>query len=81
MNIRNNGQSLKSKAKMIFTQFLNRTPSNQTKITKQPDQIITIFTADGQLYRAALEVMWVDPNRFQNFIPRICGMHWIMSFV
>ena len=25
--------------------------------------------------------MWAVSNRFQNFIPSISGMHWIMSFV
>ena len=25
--------------------------------------------------------MWTEPNCFQNFIPRIGGMHWIMTFV
>ena len=85
MNIRNNGQSLKSKTKVIFTPLLDRTPSDPStvltamieaeKITNQAGQNITIFKADQQLYRVALEVMWTEPNRFQNFIPRTGGMH------
>ena len=51
------------------------------EITKQAGQKITVFAADQQLYRVASEVMWTEPNRFQNFIPRIGSMHWIMSLV
>ena len=51
------------------------------KITSQADQNITIFTADQQLYRVALEVRWIEPNHFQNFIPHFGDMHCIMSFV
>ena len=76
---------------MIFTPLLDRTPSDPSivltaiikaeKITNQAGQNITIFTADQKLYRVGLEVMWTEPNRFQNFIPRIGGMYWIISFV
>ena len=76
---------------MIFTPLLDRTPSDPPtvltamikaeKIINQAGKNITIFTADQKLYRVGLEVMWTEPNRFQNFIPRIGGMHWIISFV
>ena len=59
MNIRNNGQSLKSKIKVIFTPLLDRAPSDPStvltamieaeKSTNQAGQNITIFTADQQL--------------------------------
>ena len=85
MNLRNNGQSLKSKTKVIFTPLLDRTPSDPStvftamteaeKITSQAGQNITIFTTDQQLYRVALEVMWMEPIAFK------ISMHWIMSFV
>ena len=85
MNLRNNGQSLKSKTKVIFTPLLDRTPSDPStvftamieaeKITSQAGQNITIFTTDQQLYRVTLEVMWMEPIAFK------ISMHWIMSFV
>ena len=50
--------------------------SEADKITNQ-----ATFTAYQQQYRVALEVMWTEPNRFQNFILRIGSMHWIMSLV
>ena len=79
MNIRNNGQNLKSKSYVTFTPLLDQTPSDTStvlttmikseKITSRAGQ--NTFTADQQLYRVALEVMWTESNRFQNFIPRV----------
>ena len=51
------------------------------KVTNEAGQAYTVFTADQQLYRVILDVFWTNPQRFSNFIPRIGGMHWLMSFV
>ena len=77
MNLRSNGQSLKSKTKVIFNPLLDQIPSDPStvlttvieakKITNQANQNITIFATDKQLYRVALEVMCTEPNCFQNF--------------
>ena len=40
-----------------------------------------MFTADQQLYRVAIEVQWAYPDRFPNLMPRLGGMHMLMSFV
>ena len=58
INIRNNGQSLKSKTEVIFPSLLDPTPSDPLtvltamieaeNITNQAGQNITIFTADQQ---------------------------------
>ena len=62
MNIKNNGQRLKSKTKLILTSLLNRAPSESStmlttliyakKIAIQAGKNKIIFTADQQLYRA-----------------------------
>ena len=44
-------------------------------------QEYTVFTADQQLYRVMINVTWVYPELFLNFIPRLGGMHMLMSFV
>ena len=44
-------------------------------------QEYTVFTADQQLYRVMVNVSWVYPELFLNFIPRLGGMHMLMSFV
>ena len=41
----------------------------------------TVFTADQQLYRVSLQVQWAHPDLFPNLIPRLGGMHMLMSFV
>ena len=51
------------------------------KVTNEAGQAYTVFTADQQLYRVVLDIIWTNPQRFSNFIPRIGGMHWLMSFV
>ena len=48
----------------------------------QAGQEFTVFTMDQQLYKVALDVIWSDAlRRNQLMIPRLCGMHWLMSFI
>ena len=50
--------------------------------TKKSGQTITVFTNDQQLYWVAVNVMWVYPTLFSEFIPPILGgMHMLMIFV
>lgn len=51
------------------------------KIAKSAGQGITVFTADQQLYRVVLDIVWSDPVCWTDFIPCIGGMHWLMSFI
>ncbi len=51
------------------------------RLTKDCGQSITVFTNDQQLYRVAVDVTWVYPQKFSQFIPRLGGMHTLMSFV
>ena len=46
--------------------------------TKQSGQTITVFANDQQLYRVAVNVVWVYPTLFSEFIPRLGGMHMLM---
>ena len=39
------------------------------------------MTAYQQLYRVMINVLWAYPEMFTNFIPRLGGMHLLMSFV
>ena len=85
------GQGLKAKSKVVFTLLLDRTPSDPStmlpavaeaaRITHEAGQSVTVFTADQQLYRVALDISWTYEIRFTNFVLRIGGMHWFMSFV
>lgn len=39
----------------------------------------TVFTADQQLYRLAVNITWAESTRFHNFGLRLGGMHIMMS--
>jgi hypothetical protein len=51
------------------------------RLTNETGQVVTIFTADQQLYRIVVDITWVYPDLFKNFIPKLKGMHMLMSFV
>ena len=51
------------------------------RITKHTGQSMTVFTADQQLYRVAVNVVWVYPELFDYFFLRLGGLHTLMIFV
>ena len=36
---------------------------------------------DQQLYRVTINVIWVYPDLFKDFVPHLGGMHTLMSFI
>jgi hypothetical protein len=78
-------------SKAVYTPLIDMTPSDPTtmmtamleakRLTEENGQIYTVFTADQQLYRVMVNVVWVYPEIFSNFVPRLGGMHMLMSFV
>lgn len=50
-------------------------------ITTAAGQEYTVFTADQQLYKVAVHIMWDDPQYFGNFIPRLGGMHFLTNII
>ena len=34
-----------------------------------------------QLYKVALDVIWSDALRWNHMIPRLGGMHWLITFI
>ena len=51
------------------------------RITVKCGQTFTVFTADQQFYRVMVNIMWVHPEKFPSFYPRLGGMHMLMSYV
>ena len=47
------------------------------KVTNVAGQKETVFTADQRLYSDVL----ADRDRWMFFVPRLGGMHWLMSFI
>ena len=88
---REQGQSAQPATRAICTPLIDMTPADpdtvmtamvQTqKLTKECGQEITIFTNDQQLYKVAVNVTWVYRERFSLLIPRLGGMHLLLSFI
>ena len=55
--------------------------NEEKRITEETGQKYTLFTNYQQLYKIAVEMTWYNPDVFQNFIPRLGGMHYLMSFI
>ena len=45
------------------------------------NQEFVLITCDLQLYKIALDVKWAYPDQFSDVIPRLGGMHSLMSCV
>ena len=88
---REQGRYPKPKTKAVYLLLIDMPPahpdtimtamSKAQQLMEKIGQNFTVFTADQQLYRVAIEVQWAHPDRFQNLIPRLVGMHMLMSFV
>ena len=50
-------------------------------ISEQSGQDMAIFTCDQQLYKIAVQIQWNEPERFNDMIIRLGGMHMFMSFL
>ena len=49
--------------------------------TQSRGQKYTVFTVDQQLFAIVLNIIWSDPKQWELFIPRLGGMHLVMSFI
>lgn len=88
---REQGHSVKAKTKAVHLPLVDMAPADPTtmytammeaqRLTNATGQVYTIFTNDQQLYRIAVNITWVYNDLFINFIPRLGGMHTLMSFV
>ena len=75
----------------MYTPLIDMKPSDPTtkmtsmveaqRITQQTGQQHTIFTSDQKVYKVLVDVKWSHPQTFVNLIPRLGGMHFLMSFV
>ena len=51
------------------------------QITSYRGQDYVMFTADLQLYRVAVNILWFYPEQFDNLVLRLGGIHTEMSFI
>ena len=89
--IRKSGQRIKPKTRVAYMPLIDMPPAhhdtiitamtNAQSLSVAAGQQFTIMTADLQLYKIMTDVLWVYPDRFQEFYPRLGGMHLFMSFI
>ena len=88
---REQAHAVKPKTTAVYLPLIDMAPAEPNtmmtamveaqRLTNSTGQVYTIFTNDQQLYRVAVNVTWVHSEQFVNFIPRLGGMHTLMSFV
>ena len=88
---REENHSLKPGTSVAYSPLIDIVPSDSStimtamieaqRITKHTGQSMTVFTADQQLYRGAVNVVWVYPELSDDFVLRLGGMHSLMSCV
>ena len=87
---REQGHALKTKTKIVYLPLIDRSPAHSAtmmtallraqEVSSNAGQEFVIFTADQQLYRVALHVIWENQARFNNIYLRLGGMHLLMSY-
>ena len=57
------------------------TMAEEARITHEAEQSFTVFIANQQLYRLAMDILWTYETQFTNYMTRISGIHWVMRFI
>ena len=75
----------------MYTPLIDLKPSDPTtmmtamveaqRLTQLTGQEYTVLTSDQQLFKVLVDIKWAYPEKFQNFVPRLGGMHLLMSFI
>ena len=88
---REQGHALQPATTAVYTPLIDMTPADPDTmmtamveaqhLTAETGQAYTIFTSDLQLYRVMVDITWVYPDMFSLFIPRLGGMHLMMSYI
>lgn len=88
---RQQGHMLKKKTNIVYLPLIDKAPAEPATImsamlkaqavTEVTGQEFVVFTADQQLYRVAVHVMWENQALFSNIYLRLGGMHMLMSYV
>lgn len=83
--------SLRPKTTVAYLPLVDKPPTDPytiahsmlkaQKVSKSVNQEFVIYNADQQLYRIAVQNCWQNESLFANIIPRLGGMHLLMSYV
>jgi len=82
---------MQPKTHVVYLPMINQPPADPSTmmaamlkakaVTQHIGQEFVVFTADQQLYRVAVHIMWENQGLFNNFYLRLGGMHLLMSYV
>ena len=88
---REQGHASKPQTKTVYLPLIDMAHAEPTtmltvmveaqQLTNSTGQVYTIFTNDQQLYRIVVHITWVYNELFLNFIPRLGGIHTLMSLL
>lgn len=88
---REQGHTLMPKTKVVYLPLIDKPPADPDtmmtvmvkaqQVSDSVGQEYVVFTADQQLYRIALHVIWENQAMFNNLYLRLGGMHLLMSYV
>ena len=91
MVCREQGHMLRKKTQIVYLPLIDKAPADPATITSAllktqaligaTGQEYVIFTADQQLSKVAVHVMWENQALFSNVYLRLGGMHLLMSYV
>lgn len=88
---REQGHTVQPRTQIAYLPMINKPPSEHSTmmtamlkaktVTEKTGQKFVVFTADQQLYKVAVHIMWENQSMFSNFYLRLGGMHLLMSYV
>ena len=87
---RRQGLSPNNKTHVNYLPLIDAKPSDPStiltsmmkaqRLTNAKGQHWVIYTTDLQLYNVTCQIIWNDIGKFRAFIPRLGGMHFLVSF-
>ena len=88
---REQGHSVQPKTRVVYLPMINQPPADPStmmaamlrakSVTENTGQKFVVITADQQLYRVAVHIMWENQTLFGNVYLRLGGMHLLMSYI
>ena len=88
---REQGHSVQPKTRVVYLPMINQPPADPStmmaamlrakSVTENTGQEFVVITADQQLYRVAVHIMWENQTLFSNVYLRLGGMHLLMSYI
>ncbi len=91
MRARESGIQPSAKTSVVYAPLLDMPPIEPDTMktamvqaqtmTSLTGQEWTLLTCDQQLYQVVVNIVWADKGQFAKCVPRLGGMHMLMSFI